>query len=276
MPRLDQELLRRGMARSRTHASALIADGRVKLQDTTASKPATQVTAEEQIRVSTTGTEYVSRAGHKLAGALEIFDDVAVEGRRCLDAGASTGGFTDVLLQRGAATVVAVDVGHGQLASSLREDPRVRIHEGLNVRRLQPSDIGGQVELCVADLSFISLTLVIDALAGATEPGGDLVLMVKPQFEVGRERLSHTGVVTSDSERLRAVSNVLRTALESGLSIENLVPSTLPGQDGNLEFFLWIKVPVPDSVPRIETGRDEIVAGWLAVLKQTMAEGRWE
>jgi 23S rRNA (cytidine1920-2'-O)/16S rRNA (cytidine1409-2'-O)-methyltransferase len=152
MPRLDQELLRRGLARSRTHAAALIAEGRVELQGTTVTKPAAQVTVGEQITVSTSGSDYVSRAGHKLAGALEAFNNVVVEGRRCLDAGASTGGFTDVLLQRGASTVAAVDVGHGQLVPALREDPRVQVHEGLNVRHLQPSDIGGQVELCVADL----------------------------------------------------------------------------------------------------------------------------
>ncbi|WP_460462245.1 TlyA family RNA methyltransferase [Arthrobacter pigmenti] len=274
MPRLDQELLRRGLARSRTHAAALIAEGRVEIEGSTASKPAAQVTARERIAVSSSGSEYVSRAGHKLAGALEALAGIAVEGRRCLDAGASTGGFTDVLLRRGASSVVAVDVGHGQLASNLREDPRVQVHEGLNVRHLHPSDIGGRVELCVADLSFISLTLVMAALSGATEHDGDLVLMVKPQFEVGRERLSNTGVVTSDSERLRAVGNVLCSALDLGLKIENVVPSTLPGQDGNLEFFLWIKVPNPDSVPRIETGRDEVVAEWLATLARTMAEGR--
>ncbi|HET7415187.1 MAG TPA: TlyA family RNA methyltransferase [Arthrobacter sp.] len=273
-PRLDQELLRRGLARSRTHAAALITEGRVELQGTTATKPAAQVTAGVQIIVATSGSDYVSRAGHKLAGALEAFSDVIVEGRRCLDAGASTGGFTDVLLQRGASTVAAVDVGHGQLVPALREDPRVQVHEGLNVRHLHPSDIGGQVDLCVADLSFISLTLVMEALAGATKVGGDLILMVKPQFEVGRERLSHTGVVSADSERLRAVGNVLGAALDQGLSIQNLVPSTLAGQDGNLEFFLWIKVPNPDSVPRIETGRDEVVTQWLATLTRTMAEGR--
>lgn len=276
MPRLDQELLRRGLARSRTHAAALINEGRVEIRGSTATKAAARVDSDEEIAVSSNGTEYVSRAGYKLAGALEAFDHVQVAGRRCLDAGASTGGFTDVLLQRGAAAVVAVDVGHDQLVSSLREDPRVEVHEGLNVRNLQPSDIGGTVALCVADLSFISLTLVMEALARATEPGGDLVLMVKPQFEIGRERLSNTGVVTADSERLRAVGKVLGSALTHGLEIMHLVPSSLPGQDGNLEFFLWIKVPIEDSVPRIETERNETVAEWLDALAQTMAKGRWE
>ncbi|WP_026819712.1 TlyA family RNA methyltransferase [Arthrobacter castelli] len=276
MPRLDQELLRRDLARSRTHAAALIAEGRVVLSGGTASKAAVRVGPDDEITVSTSGAEYVSRAGYKLEGALEAFDALRVAGRRCLDAGASTGGFTDVLLRRGASSVVAVDVGHDQLAAGLREDPRVQVYEGFNVRNLQPSDIGGTVALCVADLSFISLTLVMEALARSTEPGGDLVLMVKPQFEVGRARLSNTGVVTSDAERLRAVGIVLDSALNQGLGIVNLVPSTLSGQDGNLEFFLWTKVPNEESVPRIETEQNKTVAEWLDALAQKMAKGRWE
>ncbi|WP_035781475.1 TlyA family RNA methyltransferase [Arthrobacter sp. H14] len=289
MPRLDLELLRRGLARSRTHAAALIAEGRVALSGSTITKASTQVQGTDQLTVSSAGPEYVSRAGHKLAGALEAFDGVVVEGKRCLDAGASTGGFTDVLLRAGAATVVAVDVGHGQLVPELRQHDRVDVHEGLNVRYLRAEDIGGPVQLTVCDLSFISLTLVMAALAEVTEPGGDMVVMVKPQFEVGRSNLSHTGVVTSGRERLNAVGKVLRCVLDSGLQIENVVPSTLPGQDGNLEYFLWIKVPKVDSLPRIGTEPESaptdpadiesakyeaVVASWLATLKEQTTEGR--
>lgn len=166
-------------------------------------------------------------------------------GKRCLDAGASTGGFTDVLLRRGAREVVAVDVGHDQLDPSLRADPRVRVLEGMNVRWMRPEDIGGPAELTVCDLSFISLTLVLEPLAAATVPGGDLVLMVKPQFEVGAERLARTGVVTSEQERARAVEAVAAAARAHGLSVRGRERSPLPGQDGNHEFFLWCRRDQP-------------------------------
>lgn len=212
--------------------------------------------------------DYLSRAGHKLDGALEMFSSVEVCGKRCLDAGASTGGFTDVLLRRSAAEVVAVDVGHGQLVDQLRNDQRVHVHEGLNVRFLEPAQIGGQVDLTVADLSFISLTLVVEPLARATRSGGDLVLMVKPQFEVGKNALSRTGVVTDEEQRRGAVVGVLRSALEVGLDVAGVVRSPLPGQNGNVEFFLWMKVPASGMVPRIDRDADrlahEIVAGCAA------------
>lgn len=203
---------------------------------------------------------YVSRAGHKLAGALEAFPAVVVAGKRCLDAGASTGGFTDVLLRQGAAQVVAVDVGHGQLVPHLREDPRVDVHEGLNVRYVTPEQIGGSAQLTVADLSFISLTLVLAPLAHCTEPGGDLVLMVKPQFEVGKERLSRTGVVSSDHERRRAVAQVARAAVDAGLELCGLAASPLPGQDGNVEYFLWMKRRMSAALPKIEERDGDVAA----------------
>ncbi|MFI5085606.1 MAG: TlyA family RNA methyltransferase, partial [Actinomycetales bacterium] len=172
---------------------------------------------------------------------LAAFPEITVEGKRALDAGASTGGFTEVLLRRGAREVVAVDVGHGQLVPQLRADPRVVVHEGLNIRYLDPADIGGPAALTVCDLSFISLTLVLAPLAAATEPAGDLLLLVKPQFEVGRERLSRTGVVTSDAERRRAVAAVAGSAVALGLRLRGLAASPLPGQDGNLEYFLHLQ-----------------------------------
>lgn len=253
MARLDQALVTRGLARSRSHAAQLIAAGRVQRSGTVLTKASSPIADSDELSVTGSGTpEYLSRAGHKLDGALEAFTQVQVHGKRCLDAGASTGGFTDVLLRRGATEVVAVDVGHGQLVDQLRTDPRVRVHEGLNVRFLDPAQIGGTVDLTVADLSFISLSLVIAPLAQATRSGGDLVLMVKPQFEVGRNALNRTGVVTDEGQRRAAVVGVVRSALETGLQVEGVARSPLPGQNGNVEFFLWMKVPADVMMPRIE------------------------
>jgi 23S rRNA (cytidine1920-2'-O)/16S rRNA (cytidine1409-2'-O)-methyltransferase len=251
--RLDQALVARGLARSRTHAAALIAEGKVSSAGQVLAKASLQVDEDKLLEVDHDERDtYVSRAGHKLAGALDAFPEVQPEGKRCLDAGASTGGFTDVLLRRGAAHVVAVDVGHGQLVQRLREDPRVEVHEGLNVRYMSPADIGGTAELTVGDLSFISLTLVVQPLALCTKPGGDLVLMVKPQFEIGKDRLGRTGVVTSERERRLAVEKVARAALDAGLDLCGLAVSPLPGQDGNVEYFLWIKRRISQDLPKIE------------------------
>lgn len=251
--RLDQALVARGLARSRTHAAALIAEGKVSSDGRILEKASLQVDDDRDLAVEHDEQDtYASRAGHKLAGALDAFPEVQVEGKRCLDAGASTGGFTDVLLRRDAAHVVAVDVGHGQLVPRLRSDPRVAVHEGLNVRYMTPADIGGAAALTVADLSFISLTLVVQPLALCTEPGGDLVLMVKPQFEIGKDRLGRTGVVTSERERRMAVEKVARSALDAGLDLCGLAQSPLPGQDGNVEYFLWIKRRISQDLPKIE------------------------
>lgn len=248
--RLDAELVRRGLARSREHAATLIADGRVVVRGMTASKPATSVDPGEALHVTPvqTGEDYVSRGGHKLAGALDAFEPkgLKVAGRRCLDAGASTGGFTDVLLRRGAAAVVAVDVGYGQLAWSLRSDNRVIVHDRTNVRDLTLDAIGGEpVELVVGDLSFISLRLVLPALAAVTTPDGDLVLMVKPQFEVGKERVGKGGVVRDPHLRAEAVGGVATSADELGLGIQGVTASPLPGPSGNVEYFLWMTRGAP-------------------------------
>ncbi len=254
MARLDQALVSRGLARSRSHAAQLITAGRVLRSGTVLTKPSAAISDTDELMVSEgESPDYLSRAGHKLDGALAAFTSVDVAGKRCLDAGASTGGFTDVLLRRGAIEVVAVDVGHGQLVDQLRDDPRVAVHEGLNVRFLEPDHIGGQVDLTVADLSFISLTLVMEPLAQATRSGGDLVLMVKPQFEVGKSALSRTGVVTDEEQRRGAVVGVVRSALSAGLDVEGVARSPLPGQNGNVEFFLWMKVPGGQMVPRIDS-----------------------
>lgn len=243
--RLDAELVRRGAARSRDHASELIAAGRVSVNGGVARKPATGVTTDAAIVVRTDPDrpEYVSRGGHKLAGALADLGalGLVVAGRRCLDAGASTGGFTDVLLRADAAEVVAVDVGYGQLAWSLRQDPRVVVHDRTNVRELTTELIGGPVDLVVGDLSFISLGVVLDALLGVTRDEGDLALMVKPQFEVGREKLGKGGVVRDLTHRAEAVEKVVAAADQRGWGAVAATVSELPGPSGNVEFFVWLR-----------------------------------
>jgi 23S rRNA (cytidine1920-2'-O)/16S rRNA (cytidine1409-2'-O)-methyltransferase len=240
--RLDAELVRRGLARSREHAVALIAEGRVAVAGTAATKPATGVEAGTPVVVRTDPDvpSWVSRGAHKLIGALDAFG-VPVRGRRALDAGASTGGFTEVLLSRGAAEVVAADVGYGELAWSLRTDDRVHVHERTNVRSLTPAAIDGPVDLVVADLSFISLRLVLPALTGCARAGADLLPMVKPQFEVGRERLGAGGVVRDPEHRAKAVLDVARAAASLGWGTAGVVASPLPGPAGNVEFFLWLR-----------------------------------
>lgn len=220
-----------------------------------ATKPATGVTTDAAIVVAgdDDSPDYVSRGGHKLAGALARFapDGFEIAGRRCLDAGASTGGFCDVLLRAGAREVVAVDVGYGQLAWSVRQDPRVVVHDRTNVRDLTPSLIGGPVEVVVADLSFISLRLVLDALLGVCLPSADLALMVKPQFEVGRERVGKGGVVRDPDLRGEAVASVAATAATAGWPARGVATSPLPGPSGNVEYFLWLRrAPLAPLVAR--------------------------
>lgn len=243
--RLDAELVRRGLARSREHASELVADGRVKVAGARATKPATGVTTDAAIVVASDPDrpDYVSRGGHKLAGALAVFGPLglSVAGRRCLDAGASTGGFTDVLLRAGAAQVVAVDVGYGQLAWSLRSDDRVVVHDRTNIRELTPEVVGDPVDVVVGDLSFISLTLVLDALLGVVAPDADLALMVKPQFEVGKDRVGRGGVVRDPALRAEAVTTVAADAARRGWGARAVTTSPLPGPSGNIEYFLWLR-----------------------------------
>lgn len=252
--RLDAELVRRKLARSRDHAGKLIAAGRVSVAGQTATKPATQVETSAALVVARDDgdPDYVSRGGHKLAGALAAFlpRGLVVRGRRALDAGASTGGFTDVLLRAGAAEVVAVDVGYGQLAWSLRSDERVTTVDRTNVRELTLQHLAGRpAAVVVGDLSFIPLGLVLPALVRCATPDADLVLMVKPQFEVGRERLGSGGVVRSPQLRAEAVRTVAEQAAGLGLGVRGVVASPLPGPSGNVEYFLWLHAGAPELDP---------------------------
>ena len=237
--------MRRGLARSREQAAALVAEGRVTVAGATATKPATAVEPATPLVVrEPEGESWVSRGGHKLAGALGALGyDPA--GKRALDAGASTGGFTDVLLRRGAAHVVAVDVGYGQLAWSLQSDERVTVVDRTNVRSLTPEQVGEPVDLVVADLSFIPLGLVLPALLACTTPDADLLPMVKPQFEVGRERLPSGGVVRDPELRAEAVRAVAAQAANIGLGVRAVTASPLPGPSGNVEYFLWLSRDAP-------------------------------
>ncbi len=218
----------------------MIEAGRVQVRGTTARKPATGVEHDTPIRVvaDVDDPNWASRGAHKLIGALDAFG-IEVTGRRCLDAGASTGGFTDVLLRRGALEVEAVDVGYGQLVWALQTDARVHVHDRTNVRTLAPADIGGPASLTVADLSFIPLGLVLPALTACTTD--DLVPMVKPQFEVGKDRLGKGGVVRDPEHRADAVRSVAATALGLGWGTAGVARSPLPGPSGNVEFFLWLR-----------------------------------
>jgi 23S rRNA (cytidine1920-2'-O)/16S rRNA (cytidine1409-2'-O)-methyltransferase len=244
--RLDAELVRRGLARSRRQAAELIEQGRVAIRGVPAAKPATVVDRDTPVTVvENAERQWASRGAHKLIGAL---DGLGVDpaGLRCLDAGASTGGFTDVLLDRAAAHVVAVDVGYGQLIWRLRSDERVEVLDRTNVRTLTPDAIGGPVQLTVADLSFISLRTVLPALAACTGERGVLLPMVKPQFEVGRDRLGSGGVVRDPALRLGALCDVAATARELGLRVAGAVASPLPGPSGNVEFFLHLSRDAAD------------------------------
>jgi 23S rRNA (cytidine1920-2'-O)/16S rRNA (cytidine1409-2'-O)-methyltransferase len=246
------------MARSREQARSLIEAGRVRIGSAPATKAATQVEVGAPIVVLDPDDDpgYASRGGHKLAGALAVFaapksggSALEVDGRRCLDAGASTGGFTDVLLRAGAAEVVAVDVGYGQLAWALRTDPRVTVLDRTNVRELTADLVGSPVDLVVADLSFISLSLVLEPLTGVASDAADFLLMVKPQFEVGRDRLGSGGVVRDPLLRADAVRTIAARAWSIGLGTAGVTASPLPGPAGNVEYFIWLTrgAPAADS-----------------------------
>lgn len=250
--RLDAELVRRGLARSREHAGSLISDGKVTVRGMVAAKSATGVDADVSIVVrSGDDPGWASRGAYKLLGALRAFEPggLSVRGLRCLDAGASTGGFTDVLLREGAREVVAADVGRGLLDWRLRTDERVTVLERTNVRELDAEAIGGPAELVVADLSFISLRLVLPALAACAAAGASLLPMIKPQFEVGRNRLGSGGVVRDAGLREEALLEVLTAGEKLGLRAHGAVASPLPGPAGNVEYFAWLRA-IPGAAGR--------------------------
>ncbi len=239
--RLDTLLAQRGMFPSRARAAASVMAGEVRLGNAgdRASKPG-QMVAEDVVVAVDEARRYVSRGGTKLENALELLG-LDVSGRRCLDVGASTGGFTDCLLQRGAEHVIALDVAYGELSWSLRGDERVTVMERSNARRLLPGELEYAPDLLVADLSFISLTKVLPAVLAACAPVHDALVMVKPQFEVGRARVGSGGVVRDPELRREAVATVARFAREEcGSSIMGFAPSGLPGPKGNLETFIWL------------------------------------
>jgi len=240
--RLDRAVAARGLARSRAHAHELITAGLVLVSGEPVTKPSADVADDADISLADgAAAHYVSRAALKLVGALDACEPLGliVSGRDCLDAGASTGGFTQVLLERGARHVLAVDVGHDQLAPVVVADPRVTSREGVNVKDLTTSSEGAGVSLVVADLSFISLTHVIDPLVAFAADDADLLLMVKPQFEVGRARLGSGGVVRDARDRADAVARVVAHMRAAGLGIHSIERSTVPGPAGNVEFFVW-------------------------------------
>lgn len=251
--RLDVELVRRGLARSRAQARELLAAGAVDVAGCTVTKASMPVRAVDPITLTAPAPAWVGRAADKLVQALRTFQ-VPVAGLRCLDVGASTGGFTQVLLANGAAQVVALDVGHDQLADVLRTDPRVREVSRTSIRGLPATTLGDPFELVVADLSFISLTLVLADLARQLAPEGDLVCLVKPQFEVGSRHLDKHGVVRSAQHRREALERVMHAATEVGLGVLAGVPSSTRGTHGNQEYLVWL-TPRPDgrlTGPQIE------------------------
>lgn len=253
--RVDAELVRRGLARSRQQAAELIGAGRVSVDGMPAAKPATAISVTAALTVvESDARSWVSRGAHKLIGALDAFG-IPVAGARCLDAGASTGGFTEVLLDRGAREVIAVDVGYGQLAWALRSDERVTVLERTNVRELTPEAIGGPVERVVADLSFISLSTVLPALVSCASADADIVPMVKPQFEVGKDRVGPGGVVSDAALRGSAVLAVARRAAELNWHTVGVAASPLPGPSGNVEYFLHLRAHPPLPLTGDELGQ---------------------
>jgi 23S rRNA (cytidine1920-2'-O)/16S rRNA (cytidine1409-2'-O)-methyltransferase len=254
--RLDAELVRRGLAASRSQAQEAVNSGRVTVAGITATKAGSLVAENAAVALAGPPPPFASRAGGKLAAALDRFA-VDPGGRDCLDAGASTGGFTDCLLQRGAARVIAVDVGYGQLAWSLRTDPRVTVMDRTNVRDLAPRMLPFVPNLVVADLSFISLRLVLPALAEVTVPGATFVVLVKPQFEAGRVQVGRGGVVRDPDVWRSAVAGVMTTARSLSLEPVNVLASPLPGPAGNVEFPLYLVAGSPRTAIDLEAALRE-------------------
>lgn len=267
--RLDAELVRRGLARSRGHAVDLVAERRVLVDGSPARRASVRVGDRSRVEVAGAKHTYVSRGAHKLIGALDEFaaGGLRIAGRRCLDAGASTGGFTEVLLERGADHVVAADVGTGQLAPAVRDHPAVSVRERTNLRHVPPGGLGAPVDLVVGDLSFISLRLLLPALRGLATEAADFVLLVKPQFEVGPERVNGAGLVVDVDARDAAMRSVLEAAAGVGLGPVALTRSPLPGGGGNREYFVWLS-----ATARPYDGSGPIADRWSARIAEVCAD----
>jgi len=261
--RLDVELVQRGLARSRGQARELVEAGSVLIDGSSATKVSTPVSVDQRLELGSGVEGWVSRAAYKLASAMEAFgpEGLRAADKRCFDIGACTGGFTQVLLRGGAREVVALDVGHGQLAEEIAGDPRVVERSGVNIRNARVDDLGGPAQLLVADLSFISLRLVLPVLRDLVEETGDLVLLVKPQFEVGRERLGKGGIVRSAANRALAIQEVTAAARVAGLNVKALRGSPIRGATGNAEYLLWL-------TPRPHEG---LTAGQVTELAATLS-----
>ncbi|MEJ5921853.1 TlyA family RNA methyltransferase [Bifidobacterium thermophilum] len=241
--RLDLALVDRGMAQTRTKASRLIRAGSVRVNGATQTKPSFAVSPDDRIEADL-GEDYVSRGAYKLVGAFAAFREqglVEPADMDCLDIGASTGGFTQVLLRRGAAHVIALDVGHGQLDRRIADDPRVIDMSGTNIRDVTGADLAFSPAMIVSDVSFISLTYVIPVIARLAAPGAHIVLLVKPQFEVGRGNLGKNGIVGDQQLREHAVQRVVACAREHGLTVIGTAPSPIEGTFGNVEYLLYAR-----------------------------------
>ncbi len=238
--RLDTEMARRGLAPSRESARRLIMAGRVRVNSRPAGKPDLRVTPETEISVVGGAPEYASRGAYKLAAALDHFG-VSVEGRRALDVGASTGGFTDVMLRRGAQHVVALDVGYGQLAEKLRTDARVTVIDRANVRLVRADDLPYQPGLVTIDVSFISLRLVLPAVLALAAREAEIIALIKPQFEVGKGKVGKGGIVRDDALRREAVDGILDFARGLGLEVIGAIESPIEGAKGNREFLAMMR-----------------------------------
>lgn len=276
--RIDAELVRRHLARSRAQAGEMIKAGRVKLDGEVVFKPARQMDPAQALVVKEADqVEYASRGAHKLLGALQYLSNqgmaIAIEGKICLDAGASTGGFTDVLLRHGAQRVYAVDVGYGQLAWQIRSNPAVVAVERTNIRYLTREIIPEAPELIVGDLSFISLTLLLEPLIGVADRRAEYCLMVKPQFEIGKDRLGAGGVVRDTADHIETVEKVARCAQDLGMQIHAVAPSPLPGPAGNVEYFLYFSA-ANDRLPDLRG--EDLHQACIQAVAQGPAGGEWE
>ena len=239
--RVDKVLVERGLAESRTRAQALIFAGQVLVREQRIDKPGQLIDPNDDIRIKGETLRYASRGGLKLEAALREFK-ISPEGKNCIDVGASTGGFTDCLLQHGAARVWAIDVGHNQIVWRLRQDPRVVVREGVNARNLSPDQFPVRFDLATIDVSFISLTKILPALKNCLAPKADCVALIKPQFEVGKGEVGRGGIVTDPAQHRRVLNEITQAAIETGLSPVGLIESPILGAEGNREFLMRLKL----------------------------------